>query len=277
MIKDLKQPTINEFRFKEFSNLDSSPDAEYLMASMDVMLSLESIRAVKQHAIASMQLKPGDSVLEVGCGTGEDAELIGQLVGDKGSVVAIDLSQRMINEAKRRSTQANVDYLVADASHLSCLKHSFSACHADRLLVSHNNYQAFFKEIVRVVKPAGVICFTDVDALSIVIHPFSDSTRVILEQLHQSFVNPDIGRRLPELFIQNGLQDVAIIPEISMIRSFETLGKIFQFPRIAAEAVRRGKLSKKEADQWFEDMHKAGQEGYFLYSIALFTVIGRVP
>lgn len=265
------------FRFKEFSSLDTSSEADYLISSMDVMLSLNSIQAIKQRAIAAMQLKVGATALEVGCGTGEDAERLGEWVGETGTVVAIDISQRMLAEAKRRSKLANIEYRIGDANHLDFLDNTFSGCHADRLLVSHDNYCTFLKEIVRVVKPGGVICFTDVDALSIILTPYNATTKIILEQLHQSFVNLTIGRLLPELFVQQGLQNIIIIPETSMIRCFTTLSKIFQFPSVVQEAVKQGKLTEKAAKQWFIDMYKAEQEGYFLYCITLFTVLGYVP
>ena len=127
-MKNQAQP----FHFKGFSNLDNSLDADYLIHSMDVMMSLESIRAIKKRALSAMNLQTGDKVLEIGCGHGEDAEALGKLVGKTGSVLAVDLSSRMIEEAKRRSQQPNVDYLVADVNQLPHPDHTFSACHADR-------------------------------------------------------------------------------------------------------------------------------------------------
>jgi ubiquinone/menaquinone biosynthesis C-methylase UbiE len=268
---------LKNFRFKEFTNLDNSPDADYLIASMDVMSSLDSIQAIKKRAIKAMNLKSGDIVLEIGCGHGEDAEAIGEIVEDNGSVVAIDSSQRMIDEAKHRSKQANVYYLVQDANHLNYPDWYFSACHADRLLVSHENYQELFKTIIPFIKPGGVMCFTDVDALSIILSPYNKATRAILDQVHQSFVNSYMGRELPALFIQQGLRDVTVIPEISMVRSFEIMNKIFDFTKIAGEAIRAGKLTQGEFKQWEDSMRTADKEGKFLYCITFFTVLGRVP
>lgn len=266
-----------EFHFKEFSNLDFSPDAEYLINSMNVMLSLESIQGIKKRAIEAMHLKMGDAILEVGCGHGHDAETIGQIVGDTGSVIAIDLSQRMINEAIQRSKQKQVKYLVGDVNNLHFQDHFFSACHADRFLLSHKNYQNVFKKILRVIKPGGIVCFTDVDALSIIIAPYNKTTECIVNYLQKGFVNPHMGRELLPLFIQHKLEDVTILPETSMIRSWKTLNEIFQFSEIAQSAIHAGKLTQEEAQQWKDDMHRADQEGSFLYCITFFTVLGRLP
>lgn len=265
------------FHFKEFTNLDTSQDADFLINSMDVMSSLESIQAIKQQALDSMCLRPGDYVLEIGCGHGEDAEALGAVVGNTGSVLAVDISQKMIDEAKRRSTQANVEYLRADANHLPYSDHIFSACHADRLLVSHEDYKTLFQEIIRLIKPDGVVCFTDVDALSIILTPFNSVTRIILEQLHRSFVNPYMGRILPELFIEQGLREIRVFPETTMLQSFETLCEIFQFSQVAATAIKEGKLTRESSAQWFKTMYQAEKEGNFLYCINFFTVLGKIP
>jgi len=269
--------SLENFRFKEFANLDNSPDADYLIASMDVMSSLDSIQAIKKRAIEAMSLKNGDIVLEVGCGHGEDAETIGQIVGDAGSVIAVDLSYRMIEEAKHRSKQANVYYSMGDANHLNYPAWHFAACHADRLLVSHENYRELFKKIIPLIRPGGTICFTDVDALSIIISPYNKATKTVLDQIHQSFVNSYIGRELPALFIQEGLRDIMVIPEVSMVRSFEVMNKIFDFKKIAAEAIKADKLTQEKSKQWENTMRTADKEGKFLYCITFFTVLGRVP
>jgi ubiquinone/menaquinone biosynthesis C-methylase UbiE len=264
------------FHFKEFCNLDNSPDADYLMASMDVMYSLDSIQTIKKRSVNAMNLQAGDLVLEVACGTGEDAELAAEIVGKSGAVTAIDLSKRMIAEARRRSTHSNVAYAVEDATKLNYANDSFSACHADRFLVSHADYKSLFKEIIRVVKPGGTICITDVDALSIGIYPYTQATQIILAQLHESFVNPFMGRALPHLFVSTGLQDVKVTPEISIIRSFEVLNKIFQFSKITKESVKKGHLTQEASEKWFEEMYSAEKTGGFLYCLTLFTVSGRV-
>ncbi len=99
-----------QFHFKEFTNLDNGKNADFLIHSMDVMNSLESIQKIKTKAIASMNLQSGDIILEAGCGHGSDAEKIAGEIGNSGKVLAIDNSQRMINEANRRSTHANVKW-----------------------------------------------------------------------------------------------------------------------------------------------------------------------
>ncbi len=274
----IKKPNaIDSFHFKDFSNLDSSPNADFLIDSMDIMMSLPCIRSIKKRALDAMQIKKGDRVLEIGCGHGEDAELLAELVGEKGGVVAVDLSQRMIEEAKRRSRNKNISYLLADVTQLACPDNNFSSCHADRFLVSHKDIPASLERIFRLIKPGGRICFTDVDALSIILAPYTKTTQVILDEIIKSFVNPYIGRQLPEILVNHGLHEVTVIPEVSFTQSFKTLSKIFDFSAIAKKATDYGRLTHAEAQDWFAKMTEAEEKRTFLYSIQLFTVLGYLP
>jgi demethylmenaquinone methyltransferase/2-methoxy-6-polyprenyl-1,4-benzoquinol methylase len=49
-----------------------------------------------------LNLKPGDAVLEVGCGTGLNFELLRSAVGLDGCVIGIDASEQMLARARRR-------------------------------------------------------------------------------------------------------------------------------------------------------------------------------
>lgn len=268
---------LDSFHFKDFSNLDSSPNADFLIDSMDIMMSLPCIRSIKKRALDAMQIKKGDMVLEIGCGHGEDAELLAELVGEKGCVVAVDVSQRMIEEAKRRSRNKNVSYLLADVTQLACPENTFSSCHADRFLVSHKDISTSLERIFRLIKPGGGVCFTDVDALSIILAPYAKTTQVILDEVIKSFVNPYIGRQLPEILVNQGLHEVTVIPEVSSIQSFKMLSKIFDFSAITQKAIDYGRLTHEEAQDWFAKMIEAEEKGTFLYSIQLFTVLGYLP
>lgn len=68
--------------------------------------------------IRLLGLRPGDRVLDIGCGTGLNFPGLQAAVGPSGAVVGIDLSEQMLARARarvRRNGWANVDLVRADA------------------------------------------------------------------------------------------------------------------------------------------------------------------
>ena len=270
----MEKEETDSFHFKAFCNLDDSPDADFLIHSMDVMSSLPCIQWIKNQAIDSMLLKKGDRILEVGCGQGADTEKIAEKI-TPGVVTAIDLSQRMISEAKKRTQFPNVIYQVADIFQLEHQAY-FSACYADRLLVSHADYQDIFSKIMQLVKPKGKICITDVDALSIMILPYNSVTQLIISQILKAFVNPDMGKKLPALFYGNNLKNIHIRKNISSIKDFSVLSQIFQFPVILKELINEEIITQQQASDWVKIAHEASRNGTFLYTVTFSTAIGEI-
>lgn len=263
------------FHFKDFCSLDSSPDADFLIHSMDVMSSLPCIQSIKNQAIYMMNLKRGDTVLEVGCGQGRDTEIIAKEIEPDGTIMAIDLSQRMIKEAKKRSQSSNVIYQAIDIFGVNALI-PFSVCYADRLLVSHSDYDDIFSKMISLLKPSGKICITDVDALSMIIFPYNTVTQRVLTQIQRAFVNPDMGRKLPALFHSHHLKNIQMKVNVSTIQDFSILSKIFQFPIILRQLTDNATLTVDEAEKWLEDAYQATSNGTFMYGVTFFTVTGEV-
>jgi len=67
------------------------------------LFTLWQVRRVRREAINALGIKPGQKAIDIACGTGEMALLLAEKVGSGGSVIAIDLSQRMIDVAQKKS------------------------------------------------------------------------------------------------------------------------------------------------------------------------------
>lgn len=65
-------------------------------------LQLAPYEALRRCAIEQLALQPGQTVLDIGCGTGMSLDLLQQAVGPQGQVVAIDQSREMLEQARRR-------------------------------------------------------------------------------------------------------------------------------------------------------------------------------
>jgi cytochrome P450/ubiquinone/menaquinone biosynthesis C-methylase UbiE len=75
----------------------------------------------RRRAVAALNLKAGDTVLEIGAGTGRNLPYLVDAVGPNGTIVAVDASEGMLAEARKLSERhdwSNVQLLRQDASQL---------------------------------------------------------------------------------------------------------------------------------------------------------------
>ena len=76
------------------------------------------ILAWRAAAVQALDLKPGDTVVDIGCGTGLNFPLILEAIGHEGRIIGVDLSDGMLNQADQRVTKngwKNVELVHSDA------------------------------------------------------------------------------------------------------------------------------------------------------------------
>lgn len=77
------------------------------------------IGAYRRHAVAALRLEPGDTVVDLGCGTGLNLPHLQHAVGPTGRIIGVDLTPAMLEQAERRVRKAgwrNVELVEADMS-----------------------------------------------------------------------------------------------------------------------------------------------------------------
>lgn len=60
-------------------------------------------RRLQEHAVDLLDLRSGDTVVDLGCGTGVNLSILATAVGEHGHVIGVDLSAGMIQQARRRA------------------------------------------------------------------------------------------------------------------------------------------------------------------------------
>src|SRR5438046_6389121 len=110
----------------------------------------------------SRHLRPGMSVLEFGCGTGYFTRDLARSGAD---VVAIDVSPELLEIAKANCSASNVRYEIQNAYELSYPDAVFDSVVGSSVL-HHLEIQDALREIYRVLKPGGTICFTEPNMLN---------------------------------------------------------------------------------------------------------------
>ena len=119
---------------------------------------MSRLRPFHEELLRRVRPKKGEQFLDMACGPGEPAISIAQRVGEKGHVLGVDLSERMISLAKRLAKERkvdSVDFRVMNCEKLELPKASFDA------VVSAYGFQIFTdpekaaREARRVLKPGG--------------------------------------------------------------------------------------------------------------------------
>lgn len=105
-------------------------------------------------------LKPGARVLEIGCGTGT---FTGALAAAYGSVTALDVSDQMLAEARKKVPGAT--FVEADIHHTTLPAASFDVVLGCSVL-HHLDWDVALREIHRLLKPGGELRFSEPNMLN---------------------------------------------------------------------------------------------------------------
>jgi ubiquinone/menaquinone biosynthesis C-methylase UbiE len=111
----------------------------------------------REPLIASLQLRPGQTVLDAAVGTGLNLPAYPEGV----HVVGVDLSEMMLAEAGKKQVSADITLKVADLQNLGFPDDHFDAAASGFTLCVVDDPVRAFQEILRVTKPGALIGILD--------------------------------------------------------------------------------------------------------------------
>lgn len=100
-------------------------------------------------------LKPGQHVLDVACGTGAVARAAADAVGPEGNVAGADLNAGMLEVARRMAP--DIDWVQSDAASLEFEDDTFDVVICQSALMFFPDPEAAVREMARVTKPGGAV------------------------------------------------------------------------------------------------------------------------
>ena len=108
------------------------------------------------HTVTAADLGPGDSLLDVACGTGIVSRTAHAVVGPSGRVVGLDRNEAMLTVA-RTVCPAGIGFRIGDAEDLPFADDEFDAATCQMAAMFFADRVAAFAELARVVRPAGAV------------------------------------------------------------------------------------------------------------------------
>jgi len=260
-----------------FAKVDQSVDPKYFIEFVDSRRTIEGEREIKELILSLLELRPGAHVLDVGCGTGDDAREIAGIVGASGRVVGIDASETMIAEARNRAAGCALplEFRVGDACKIDFPDASFDGVRTDRVWMFVREIEHALAEAFRVLRHGGMLVTSEIDhETQFIDSPMPETSQKLFAEFHRESPQPRLGRQLLRLVTRAGFTKVRSIPKVG--RSPYTMFRRIWDARLRS-ATEGGRLSQEEATRWVERMAQANAEGVFNHGVIVFTVYAQKP
>jgi len=262
-----------------FSSVDETDGYDFV-GRLDIMSSLSFFQDYKRQTFRLMRPEKGGRLADIGCGTGEDAREMTNLVGESGLITGFDVSETMISEARKRHGDSNacLSFVQASADKLDSCDHFFDAVRADRVFLHLPSPQDALREAIRVTRPGGRIVISEPDMRSLWITTrFPDVADAVFLGIAHSILHPMVARELYHLFRDMRLEDVSLELRPLVYSDPELGERILNFSIVAQTLVDEGRLSREAVREFLTDLDERKCAGRFLGGLTLFIVSATTP
>lgn len=126
-------------------------------------------------SIRAAELRPGERVLDVGCGTGIVARLAAQAVGSEGSVVGLDVEPGMLAVARSAAAGLDIEWIEASAESIPLPDESVDVVLCQMSLQFVPDRRRALEEMHRVLVPGGRFVLNVPGPMSTFFEPLSEA------------------------------------------------------------------------------------------------------
>ena len=178
----------------------------------------DELRPQSTELLARIGLVPGQSAIDLGCGPSGILDLLSAAVFPGGHVVGLDADPAHTTMARQHASERgllNVDVVTADARHTGLPQDRFDLVHGRTVLVTIPEPAEVLAEMVRLARPGAWVASQEPDIENAFCYPPLPAWDRLVEIFRAGFsrsgADPLIGRRLPELYRQAGLEEIEVV------------------------------------------------------------------
>ena len=252
---------------------------EQLAAQLEAAYAKRDLRRRRALVHEALGARPGERVLDVGCGPGfYVSELLDQ-VGADGSVVGVDASPQMLALAAKRSEgRPNVSFHEADVTGLPVEDESFVRALSVQVLEYVADIPAALVELHRALRPGGRLLLWDVDWATLSWHS-ADPDRMdrVMRAWDSHLHNPTLPRTLGAQMRAAGFTDLEMEGHTfaGAVTSETYAGAMLHLLEDYVAA--REEIGADEAAEWAAEQRELAERGESYFACIQFCFTATRP
>jgi ubiquinone/menaquinone biosynthesis C-methylase UbiE len=263
-------------QWRDTAGLDEDKARE-LAGRLELRARSDDETRTREDYLDLLQIRPGERVLDAGCGSGVVTRAIARRVAPGGRVVGIDASPAFLEIARRYADEAGlgaaIEWRTADCRRLPFEDGAFDVVLAATVLAHVPRAEEALAEMARVTRPGGRLAVFDFDGDSMLIsHPDVALTRlIVLANSDHAAVNSSLARMLPGILAHAGFADIRTRAYMPIEHGPGTFyaGLAERAGQVAAQV---GVITRAELERWLAELKAAQQAGGFVAGrLHLFT------
>ena len=267
------------------------PAPGYTMGYNDDFKKMLERRSASTHAAHLLPLlKPGQRLLDLGCGPGTISMGLARAV-EPGELRGIDMEESEIEIARAAAAAGghhNAEFHVGDVTDLPFEDDSFDVVHCHALLMHVPDTEAALTEAKRVLRSGGIMSARDLIGESTFLEPeiedIGGAWAAFLRLLEANGGHPQMGKELKRRFLDAGFSDIhatasfetySTTADVDFFRSFG--GGWFCSPATVESATKHGLATPEQFDGWRRMLDAWKDAPGALAALAFGEAIGRKP
>lgn len=259
---------------------DTDADLEGLRYVLDEQDRAPGIVRLRDWTVERLAPAPGETAVDVGCGTGAEVRRLAGLVGPSGRAVGVEPHAGLRAEAQARAEEegSTAEFVDGDALDLPFADGSVDVLRCERVFQHLPDPDGAAREIARVLAPGGRTALVDSDWATMVATPADpDVLRRYNESFWRRLPNPFAGRHLALQLRHAGLSVDPDVGSAAMVMPESFLQQPAMLRLQAEQAVEAGDLTAEEAEQLIAGLAEAAGRGEAFAAVTLFAAVAIRP